>query len=421
MNEDLFALKEKIKGFEEFAIFKSKEENTVVKFVAGKVTTVQRLNDEVYYVLLKNNKKYIITTMRGNTEIDNLNNLIKLMDEPRLTPKISDNDKEYKFINVDEKIEEVRENPDKIIPLVLNSEYPIYGILNIRKTSNSLITSKGFNGIDIRSSIDGYFRAFNGDFSGQWAFASSKYNDSIIEDSINTACELASINKKVDIDDGKYDVVLSPLVFGNLMNYLASMSSGLSIIMGESIFAKYKPGDKAASEKFTFLDAPKEDRPAAIEFDQEATFTRNKKIIDHGIYNTPLLNNEVAELFNLETTGNAGWISPTPWTLEVEAGSISKDSLLSGNIIMFNNNWYTRFQNYVEGNFSTVGRDAVIVYKNGNIEGVAGRLRIADSLNNILMNIEELSKERYLVRWWDAPLPVLSPYVLIRDVKITKA
>uniref|UniRef100_A0A0F2LL13 Uncharacterized protein n=1 Tax=Candidatus Aramenus sulfurataquae TaxID=1326980 RepID=A0A0F2LL13_9CREN len=59
---------------------------------------------------------------------------------------------------------------------------------------------------------------------------------------------------------------------------------------------------------------------------------------------------------------------------------------------MFNNNWHTRFQTYVEGN-STVGRDAVIVYKNGNMEGVAGRLRIADNLNNILMNIEEFSRK----------------------------
>ncbi|AWR93798.1 TldD/PmbA family protein [Acidianus brierleyi] len=421
MNDDLLALKEKIRGFEEFAIFKTKNENTVVKFVTGKVSTVQRLNDEVYYVLLKSNKKYIITTLRGNVEIDNFNNLIKIMDEPKLSPKISDNDREYRFIKLDDEIEKIREDPSNVISLVLSSEYPISGIINIRKVSISLLTSKGFNGNDTRNSIDGYFRAFNGDFSGQWAFASSKYSDSIIKDSVNTACEFASINKKIDIDDGKYDVVLSPLVFGNLMNYLAGMSSGLSIMMGESIFAKYKPGNKIANEKFTFSDVPKEDRPSALEFDQEATFTRNKKIIDHGVYNTPLLNNEIAEIMNLETTGNAGWISPTPWTLDVEQGTISKDSLLSGNVIMFNNNWYTRFQNYVEGNFSTVGRDAVVVYKNGNIEGVAGRLRIADSLNNIIGNIEELSKERYLVKWWDAPLPVLSPYVLIKDVKITKA
>ncbi|WP_338025415.1 metallopeptidase TldD-related protein [Acidianus ambivalens] len=83
--------------------------------------------------------------------------------------------------------------------------------------------------------------------------------------------------------------------------------------------------------------------------------------------------------------------------------------------------WYTRFQNYVEGNFSTVGRDAVVVYKNGSVEGVAGRLRIADSIHNIIRNIEEVSKERYLVRWWDSRIPVLSPYVLVRDVKITRA
>lgn len=423
MNEELLSVMEKLKArFDEAALFKLKAETTVVKFVFGKVSAVQNIEDEVTYALVKKDRKYLITTIVGKENYDIREEILKSMDEPRLSPILSDNDREYKLEKVSSEIEKVRRDPNPVINLILDSsEYPVSGIVNIRKTTVSLVTSKGFNGVDSRNSIDGYFRTFNNEFSGQWGFASSNYSESVIKDSVKIANDFASITKKVEVDEGRYDVVLSPLVFGNLMNYLANMSSGLSIIMGNSIFAKFNMGDKIASEKFTFSDVPAEDRPSAIAFDQEANFTRNKNIIENGVYKTPLLNNEVAELFNMKSTGNAGWIYPQPWTLEVNQGEIGKDSLTSGNVILFNNNWYTRFQNYVEGNFSTVGRDAIVVYKNGEPIGVANRLRIADSLINILRNIEEMSKERYLVRWWDSPTPILSPYVLVKNVKISRA
>ncbi|MEM4042719.1 MAG: TldD/PmbA family protein, partial [Saccharolobus sp.] len=45
--------------------------------------------------------------------------------------------------------------------------------------------------------------------------------------------------------------------------------------------------------------------------------------------------------------------------------------------------------------------------------------RIADNLKRIMKNIIELSKERYSVRWWDAPLQGLYPYALIKDVRLS--
>lgn len=114
-------------------------------------------------------------------------------------------------------------------------------------------------------------------------------------------------------------------------------------------------------------------------------------------------------------------VYPRPWTLEVSPGKLSETSLMDGNVILFNNNWYTRFQNRAEGQFSTVGRDAVVVIKNGKPVGVAGRVRIADKLGRIISNIQELSKERYAVAWWDAPLPGVYPFALVKDVHLSKA
>ncbi|MEM4903407.1 MAG: metallopeptidase TldD-related protein, partial [Desulfurococcaceae archaeon] len=61
-----------------------------------------------------------------------------------------------------------------------------------------------------------------------------------------------------DISPGTYNVVISPLVAGNLLNYIAMMASALSVMAGFSVFAKYKVGEKIASDDFTLLDKPRD-------------------------------------------------------------------------------------------------------------------------------------------------------------------
>jgi len=95
----------------------------------------------------------------------------------------------------------------------------------------------------------------------------------------------------------------------------------------------------------------------------------------------------------MRSTGNAGWIYPRPWNLEVEGGEVKEEDLTSGNVILVNNCWYTRFQNRAEGRFSTVTRDATVIYRNGSPAGVVGRTRIADTLVNLIRNVESRSKQ----------------------------
>ncbi len=47
-------------------------------------------------------------------------------------------------------------------------------------------------------------------------------------------------------------------------------------------------------------------------------------------------------------------------------------------------------------------------------------LRIADSFKALLRNFVDSSREARQVYWWDSPLPGTAPYVLIRDLNISK-
>lgn len=406
MNEEMLDFIRRVKA-DSSAIIKHKSERIIIKIVESKVETIQRMTELNYFISLrKEGKGFTARTSSLNVPIQFL--------PVSMSPEFTEESRE--FFNI--KKSNVEKLFDDLTPLLnFESKYPLYGIISLERNERGLVTSTGFNGSETAFNIYGYFRAKNGEYTGQWAFSSTNFNEKEMKEAIEKANDYASITNKFDISDGKYDVVLSSLVMGNLMTYVAYMTSGFTIFTGNSMM---KPGDVVGSEGFTLLDTPKEDRPNSWSFDDEGVETYNKSIIEKGIFKTPLLNIELSKVFNSRSTGNAGWIYPRAWNLEVPAGNEGLDSILSGNVILISNVWYTRFQNYVEGQFSTVTRDANIVYRNGNPVGVTGKIRIADTLKNI-MRVEALSKERYSVRWWDAPMQGVYPFALVRGIKVTKA
>ena len=418
MNEELLKILENLKGYDEVSVGKNKIRRLLIKFVNSEVVEVQRLFNENIVILVRKGNKYLATETSTDVDIERVKTLFNIVAESSIVPYLSDNDREYKRV-VESPLKDVIEKGeiDPILNEIYASDYPASGIINIVETTQSLVTSKGFNGYFVNYSADGYVRAFNGEYSGQWAFYS--HDISPLKEAIKQANILASIDGKVKIDDGKYDVVLSPLVVGNLMSDFSYFSSAFNIITTSSFLYNVKPGDKIASEKVTISDVPT--KLGTRDFDDEATFTYDKSIIENGVFKTLLYNNELAKIMNTKTTGNAGIITPISFGIEVKPGYVSFESLLSGNVIFINNNWYTRYQNYLEGAFSTVCRDSVIVYKDGKPVGNAGRIRISDYLPRLLKNVEEISKESYTVKWWDAPLPTIAPYILIKGVNITRA
>jgi PmbA protein len=129
-------------------------------------------------------------------------------------------------------------------------------------------------------------------------------------------------------------------------------------------------------------------------------------------------------MFKTETTGNAGLVAPNAWNIELDAGDVSKDELFEDvkKGLYLTNTWYTRFQNYAKGDFSTIPRDGIFLIEKGKIKQSLKDLRVSDNALSMLGNIAGISKERQHVHWWgEAEPPSLSPYVLIRDVHLTKS
>ena len=85
------------------------------------------------------------------------------------------------------------------------------------------------------------------------------------------------------------------------------------------------------------------------------------------------------------------------------------------------NNWYTRFQNYQTGDFSTIIRDGVFRITNGKIAEPLKGLRLSDNMVRILQSVRALSSTQEWVKWWEVHTPTLTPYALVDGVGISTA
>ena len=322
-------------------------------------------------------------------------------------------------------IENPREPAEELIDSALREGAErVAGTLTLSHEKRAVVTSRGFSGFEEGTSIEAYVRAFKGQMSGHWGMGSRRLSLEALRNVGREAGYFATItSRRAKYEPGKYDVILSPLVVGNLMNYVGFMASAAAVLMGYSMFAKFKPGDLIGSSKLTLEDVPRDsDLPSSVAFDDEGTPTYNKPIIEKGVFKNLLHNSGTAKRMKAEPTGNAGLIFPAPWNLRTSMGSLSEENLPEelGNGLIINNNWYTRLQNYVEGQFSTVSRDACLLVKDGEVVGDVGRVRIADRLSRILRNVADLGKVLHMIKWWEVTTPIKAPYILVKDVNITK-
>jgi PmbA protein len=330
---------------------------------------------------------------------------------------------------VDPNVLSARNEPGKLVYKMIEAALKydvdrVAGTLTLGHETRSVLNSRGFEASESKTIVEAYLRSFKGEFSGHWAYGGTRLDESKLVEVGDRAGYLATVsNKKVEFTPGKYTVILSPLVVGNLINYLTFMASAMAVLMGFSMFLKYKPGDKVAAEALTLLDKPRDTTlPGFASFDDEGVETFDKPIIENGRLVNLLHNVSTASKMGVKSTGNAGWMLPRSWNLELSPGELSEKDLFKDvdKGVFFSNNWYTRYQNYAEGVFSTVSRDATLYVENGEVVGQVGRVRLSTSFPILLTNTTGCTRERYDVMWWEVRTPSRIPYLVAREIMVTR-
>jgi len=299
------------------------------------------------------------------------------------------------------------------------------GTLNAVKERLILATSGNVHASQERSRLEISVRAFTSEVSsGHFVSISGdeeKFNPS---EAGRTAGKIAvaALNPKAG-KPGRFTALLGPLVFADLISQVGRVSSAFLVDIGQS-FLVNKMGSQIACDKLSLIDDPTiVGSLGARAFDDEGVPTRRNVIIENGILRSYLHNSFTAKKYGVETTGNAGLISPHPWNLIVEPGERSFEELLAeiDEGIYVTNDWYLRYQNYRTGDFSTIPRDGMFLIRNGTLSSSIRELRISDNMLRILRNIREISRTRTWVKWWEVEIPTLTPHVVVEDLNFTKS
>jgi PmbA protein len=405
------------------------------RFSNNQVDITVAWNDYVTDVSLAWKKRVVATQIHNFQEVDasikRLLELAKVSKENPLFGGFAKGSFRYARSNADKKLQELEDPSEYVFEAIgaaekeVGSQIDSGGILFTKFEDVYLVSSEGPVGADSRSAIELSIRAFSErEASGHGVECCSALKDFKPSRAGSKAGEIAKLAKNPKVgEEGVYDVIYDPLIFGSLLSVWGSMVSAFNVLIQQSVFVN-KLGQKVAPENVTLKDNPSAYSMASRIFDDEGVPTRENVFIDHGVLKTYLHNTSTAKIFKTETTANAGLVAPNAWNIEMNLGDSSKEKLFNEvkRGLYLTNTWYTRFQNYAKGDFSTIPRDGIFLIENGEIKQSLKDLRISDNALSLLGNIAGISKERQHVHWWgEADPPSLSPYVLIKDVHITKS
>jgi PmbA protein len=230
------------------------------------------------------------------------------------------------------------------------------------------------------------------------------------------------------IKPGKYDVLFYPLPLSDLLGMVAGACSIDSFESGISFFNKLN--QKVGSDKLTIYDWA--NMPHGIEssvFDEEGTPSQKTPLIVKGTFKNYLHNYSTAQKYKTKTTGSAGLVSPSPSNTYVVPGKTNVNAMIQNmkKGLIITNTWYTTFQNYQTGDFSTIPRDAIFYVENGKIKHPVKDIRITENMINILKSISDIGKvPEQVVSWFSGQPPgfsnnIVTPAILCKRLNITKS
>lgn len=431
-------------GADEVTASMTRERRKMLRFSNNSIIVMQSWDHTVPAVYLTSKRKRAAARV-GDPNLDALMDVMKTL---KATMDISKpGEVESKLPKGPFKYEAVPHNYDSKIPEMTGeltgiAEEAINSALSegAKRSSGTLVTneweryvktSTGSEGKDRGTSIELSTRAFSDDdASGMGVSCATRLGDFDPTRAAKEAAKIACQAKNpVFGDEGKFTVVFGPSIMAEFLSRVADFASAYYVDIGLS-FLKDKVGQKVAREKLTLADGAR--MPTGINscsFDDEGYPTRNTKIIDHGVLKTYLHSSYSVAKYGGELTGNsffAGgtWgLTPIPLNVVVEPGELQFDELVEEvkNGLYLTNNWYTRFQNYQTGDFSSICRDGAFRIENGRIGQPLKGLRISDNMPRILQSITSLSRERQWIKWWEVETPTYLPHIAVESVGITRA
>jgi PmbA protein len=426
--ETLLLLKKRLleKGVDDVVLKKYESDESLIKFVNNKIVRTGLETGHMIDIFVAKDKKLVTTSLK-KFDKDSINNTVKktlefLKTAEKNNSYVSIPKGDFKYPKIENTFDKkiLTLNPVDIVEASINS-----ALKDSKRASGTFQSSSGKVSIMTSSGIEKEFpttslylslRAFSTkEASGHKTVTSSILKKFNYEKGAEEAAEISkmSLNPK-EGKPGNYDVVFSPLAFGPILAPIGDAASIFNLESGMSFLTK-----KENYGNFNLIDnGILENGIGSAPFDEEGHPTQETYVIKDGDLKTYLHNNSSAIRHETKSTGNAGIISPDPTNIVLDGKKGNPFAIDNG--IYITNVWYTRFQNYSTGDFSTIPRDGMFLIKNGKIAEPIKNLRVSENVLNMLKNIEVFGKDKEQITSWEAETPCYLAPLLIKNVRMTK-
>jgi PmbA protein len=370
-SEMLHYLQKKLqeKGPSDIVLSLRSGKKTQIKFVNNQIAASKTWDNTNLAIFLNYNKKIVATTLQNfsKQEIESAaDKLIKFGNsiKPNENFKgIAKGPFEYKDVAkiYDKKIADLGEDCIDFVEAGVNAALEegaerTNGVLEFIDNSEYLVTSENVDVTDKGTGLYFSIRAHSdkdaSGYSNQICTQLSEFNPEIPG---KEAGHIASIAKNPEkLKPGKFDAIFAPYPFSNFIDHLDSAS--IFYVEAGYSFLTDMIGKTVASPALTVHDdATYPGGLASGKFDDEGHPTQKTLLIDKGVLKTFLHNTSTAKRYNTKTTASAGLVCPSPSNLILESGKKSEKQLFEDFTGLYITNlWYTRFQNYMTGDFSTI-------------------------------------------------------------------
>ena len=266
-------------------------------------------------------------------------NFTSLPYDPKTAPTISGRfDEAIVDISVEEFTDLIL---DSIQIATVRDDAIISGNFNVGIGERYILNSEGVDRFASQTSVSGYLgvKIQDGEDIGNAYYydaATQMKNFDHIKIGTEAGLRAQKMLGSQKIETASLPILLDPdSTYGTISPILSSGINAFSVFNKTAFFVD-KIGDAIASSKLTITDDPFiPEGTDSAGFDDEGVVPKKLTLIENGILQTYITDSYTAPLVGLENTGHASRSSfasrpqPAPYTMKINAGSVSKDDLLA--------------------------------------------------------------------------------------------
>ena len=216
------------------------------------------------------------------------------------------------------------------------------------------------------------------------------------------ATKAATSRRPIDLEPGRYPVVLEPAAVSTLVGFLAWIGFGGRLLAeGRSCFSG-KEGQQVAQPAITIYDDATSPLTIGLPFDFEGTARRRVDLIREGVFLDGVYDRRTAKQAGKETTGHAlpppNPEGPFPLNLFMEPGDASMEDMIASTDrgLLVTRFHYSNVVHPLESTITGMTRDGTFLIESGEVTRPVKNFRFTQSIVEALRSASMVGRDTEL-------------------------